>query len=55
LKKAIQDIKSEVEIIKKTQIELGSGMEMENLGKTSGNTHVRKTNIIQEIKKRKSM
>jgi hypothetical protein len=47
LNKAIQDIKVEVETIKKTQVE--ANLEMENLGKKSRITDVSITNRIQEI------
>jgi uncharacterized coiled-coil protein SlyX len=50
LNKAIQDIKVEVETIKKTQMEVN--LEMENLGKRSGITDVSITNRIQEIEER---
>jgi chromosome segregation ATPase len=47
LNKVIQDLKMEVETIKKTQME--ANLEMENLGKRSGITDVR----IQEIQEYK--
>jgi hypothetical protein len=47
LNKAVQDLKREVETIKKTQIE--GTVEMENLGERSGITNVSITNKIQEI------
>ena len=50
LNKAIQDLKVEVETIKKTQME--ANLEMENLGKRSGITDVSITNRIQEIEER---
>jgi uncharacterized coiled-coil protein SlyX len=50
LNKAIQDLKVEVETIKKTQME--SNLEMENLGKRSGITDVSIANRIQEMEKR---
>ena len=50
LNKAIQDIKVEVETIKKTQVE--ANLEMENLGKKSRITDVSITNRIQEIEDR---
>ena len=48
LNKEIQDLKVEIETIKKTQME--ANLEMENLGKRSGITDVIITNKIQEIK-----
>ena len=50
LNKVIQDLKVEVETIKKTQME--ANLEMENLGKRSGITDVSITNRIQEIEER---
>ena len=50
LSKVIQDLKVEVETIKKTQME--ANLEMENLGKRSGITDVSITNRIQEIEER---
>ena len=50
LNKAIQDLKVEVETIKKTQME--TNLEMENLGKRSEITDVSITNRIQEIEER---
>jgi methyl-accepting chemotaxis protein len=47
LNKVIQDLKVEVETIKKTQME--ANLEMENLGKRSGITVESITNRIQEI------
>ena len=44
LNKAIQDLKVEVETVKKTQME--ANLEMENLGKSSGITDV---SIINRI------
>ena len=46
LNKVIQDLKVEVETIKKTQME--AKLEMENLGKKSGITDESITNRIQE-------
>jgi hypothetical protein len=46
LNKMIQDLRLEVETIKKTQME--AILEMENLGKRSGITNVSITNRIQE-------
>ena len=48
----IQDLKVEVETIKKTQMEANLGME--NLGKRSGITNASITNRIQEIEERTS-
>ena len=45
--KAVQDIKMEVETIRKTQME--ATLEMENLGKRSGVTDANINNRIQEI------
>jgi hypothetical protein len=50
LNKVIQDLKVEVETIKKTQME--TNLEMENLGKMSAITDVSITNRIQEIEER---
>jgi hypothetical protein len=50
LNKAIQDLKVEVETIKKTQME--ADLEMENLRKRSGITDVSIINRIQEIEER---
>ena len=50
LNKVIQDLKVEVETIKKTQME--ANLEMENLGKRSGITDVSITNRTQEIEER---
>jgi predicted nucleic acid-binding Zn-ribbon protein len=50
LNKAIQDLKVEIEIIKKTQME--ANLEMENLRKRSGITKVSITNRIQETEER---
>ena len=50
LNKVIQDLKVEVETIKKTQME--ANLETENLGKRSGITDIRITNRIQEIEER---
>jgi cell fate (sporulation/competence/biofilm development) regulator YmcA (YheA/YmcA/DUF963 family) len=50
LNKSVQDLKEEVETIKKTQRE--ANLEMENLGKRSGITNVSITNRIQEIEER---
>ena len=52
LNKAIQDLKVEVETVKKTQME--ANLEMENLEKRSGITDVSITNRIQEIEERTS-
>ena len=48
--KAVQDIKMEVETIRKTQME--ATLEMENLGKRSGITDISITNRIQEIEEK---
>jgi hypothetical protein len=50
LNKVIQDLKMEVETIKKAQME--ANLETENLGKESGITDVNITNRIQEIEER---
>jgi hypothetical protein len=50
LNKTIQDLKMEVEIIKKPQRE--TTLEIENLGKKSGATEAIITNRIQEIEER---
>jgi uncharacterized coiled-coil protein SlyX len=50
LNKAAQDLKVEVEKIKKMQIE--ANLEMENLGKRSGITYVSITNRMQETEER---
>jgi predicted nucleic acid-binding Zn-ribbon protein len=50
LNKAIQDLKVEVETIKKTQME--ANLEVENLEKRSGITDVSITNTIQNIEER---
>jgi predicted nucleic acid-binding Zn-ribbon protein len=50
LNKVIQDLKVEVETIKKLQTK--AKQEMENLGKRSGITGVSITNRIQEIEDR---
>jgi hypothetical protein len=47
----VQDLKVEVETIKKTQIE--ATLEMENLGKRSGATDASINNRIQEIEEKK--
>ena len=52
MNKAIQDLKVEVETIKKTQME--ADLEMENLRKRSGITDVSIINRIQEIEERLS-
>jgi hypothetical protein len=46
----IQDLKLELETIKKTQME--ANLEMENLGKRYGITDVSITNRIEEIEER---
>jgi hypothetical protein len=50
LDKTDQDLKVEVETIKKIKME--ATLEMENLGKRSGITDIRITNRIQEIEER---
>ena len=50
LNKAVQDLKMEVETIKKTEME--ATLEMGNLGKRSGTKDVSIKNVIQEIKER---
>jgi uncharacterized coiled-coil protein SlyX len=50
LNKVIQDLKVEVEPIKKIQMQ--ASLEMENLGKRSGITDVSITNKIQEMEDR---
>ena len=50
LNTVIQDIKVEVETIKKTQME--ANLEMENLGKRSGITDVTITNRLQDKEER---
>jgi predicted nucleic acid-binding Zn-ribbon protein len=50
LNKVIQDLKVEVETIKKTQME--ANLKMENLGKKSGITDTSITNRMQEIEER---
>ena len=50
LNKTIQDLKLEVETIKKTQKE--TTLEIETLGKKSGTIDVSITNRIQEMKER---
>ena len=49
LNKTIQDLKREVETIEKTQSEIT--LEIERLGKKSGNIDVSISNRIQEIKR----
>ena len=51
LNKAVQELKVEIDTIKKTQVE--ATIDTENLGKTSGITDVRNTNRIQEIEEKK--
>jgi predicted nucleic acid-binding Zn-ribbon protein len=50
LNKTIQDLKMEIETIKKSQRE--TTLELENLGKRSGDIGVSISNRIQEIKER---
>ena len=47
MKKMVQELKLEIETIKKTQRE--ATLEMDNLGKRSGATDASITNRIQEI------
>jgi predicted nucleic acid-binding Zn-ribbon protein len=49
LNKVIQNLKGEVETVKKTQME--ANLEMENLRRRSGITDVRITNRIREIER----
>ena len=50
MKQAVQDLKSEIEAIKKTQTE--GILDMENLGKWAGTTEISITNRIQEKEER---
>jgi hypothetical protein len=50
LNKTTQDLKREVETIKKTQSE--ATLEIETIGKKSGNIDARKSNRIQEMEER---
>ena len=50
MNKTIQDLKMEIETIKKSQRE--TTLELENLGKRSGVIHASITNRLQEIEKR---
>ena len=50
MKETVQDLKTETEVIKETQIK--GTLEMENLGKQTGTTETSMTNRIQEIKER---
>ena len=50
MNKTVQNLKREMEAIKKTQIE--TILEMENLGKRTGTTDVSITNRIQEMEER---
>ena len=52
MKETVQDLKTETEVIKETQIK--GTLEMENLGKQTGTTETSMTNRIQEIKERNS-
>ena len=52
MKEVVQNLKTEIEAIKKTQTE--ETMEMENLGKWSGTTDASITNRIQEMEERTS-
>ena len=48
LNKAIQDLKMELEVVKKSQME--ATLEMENIGKISGIIDQSNSNRIQEIR-----
>ena len=50
MNKTVQDLKMEIEAIKKTQTE--EILEMENLGKRTGTTDASITNRIQEMEER---
>ena len=50
MNKTTQDLKMEIEAIKKTQVE--ATLEMENLGKRTGTTDASITNRIQEMEER---
>ena len=50
INKTVQDLKVEIEAIKKKQTE--EILEMENLGKRTGTTHASLTNRRQEIEER---
>jgi hypothetical protein len=50
LNKVVQDLKVEVEIMKKTQTKMA--LELENLGERSKNTYISIANRIQEIEER---
>jgi hypothetical protein len=50
LNKTVQDLKIEIETIRKTQ--RVTALEMDNLGKGSGDTNASITNRIQEIEER---
>jgi predicted nucleic acid-binding Zn-ribbon protein len=52
LNKTFQDLKMEVETMKKTQRE--TTLEIETIGKKSGTIHVSISNIIQEMEERLS-
>ena len=50
MNKTVQDLKIEIETIRKTQ--RVTALEMDNLGKGSGDTNASITNRIQEIEER---
>ena len=50
IKETVQDLKNEMEVMKKTQIK--GWLDMENLGKRTGTTETSITNRIQEIEER---
>jgi predicted nucleic acid-binding Zn-ribbon protein len=50
MNKSVQDLKMEIEVIKKRQME--ATPEMGNLGKSTGTTDTRINNRIQEIEER---
>jgi predicted RNase H-like nuclease (RuvC/YqgF family) len=50
MKKTVQELKAEIEAIKKTQTEVI--LEMENLGKRTGTTDTNITKRIQEMEER---
>ena len=50
MNKSVQDMKVEIEAIKKTQAE--GNLEMENLRKRTGSMYINITNRIQEMKER---
>jgi predicted nucleic acid-binding Zn-ribbon protein len=50
MNKSVQDMKVEIEAIKKTQAE--GNLEMENLRKRTGSMYINITNRIQDMKER---